>query len=378
MSRDLIFKTLKKSWARDDFTYKPSLAPAASTPKLVPTPEESARLKKLSDLRSRAESGDPKAVKEWRAAHTRVVALRVRSRGGDPKAVRACQVLEQSGVFGKSHNLTVSGVDVKSAAEILERARKGDTQAQETFRKMAAGAKGTPEGRAILDAVIKAHQSSSSGYGFGAPGGYKMTGLSKQGTFITWTAPFPDSTGTMAPAFAKPVTGITWSASGTFSGREEIMGSDDVFGEFVGDEERLARDAGPTERAASARISGPFSAIASRFARKGKRGHQGRRLSKLAWRASRGDAAAAAKLQQVTTRLQQRASSGDARATALLQKVQAVQARAQAQAQAAQQVAPTAAPTYAPPPAAPAPVANVTYSAPYASSDESEYVEEEY
>jgi hypothetical protein len=279
MSRDLIFKTLKKSWARDDFTYKPSLAPAASTPKLVPTPEESARLKKLSDLRSRAESGDEKSKKEWRAAHTRVVALRVRARGGDPKAIRACQVLEQSGVFGKSQKTTVSGSERPSRE---------------------------------------------------------------------------------------------------FVGRQEIMGSDDVFGEFVGDEERLARDAGPTERAASARISGPFSAIASRFARKGKRGHQGRRLSKLAWRASRGDAAAAAKLQQVTTRLQQRASSGDARATALLQKVQAVQARAQAQAQAAQQVAPTAAPTYAPPPAAPAPVANVTYSAPYASSDESEYVEEEY
>jgi hypothetical protein len=123
-----------------------------------------------------------------------------------------------------TRKISVSGTDVKSAAELLERARKGDEKAQKTFRKMAAGAKGTPEGRAILEAVIKANQLSSSGYGFGVPGGYKMTGLSKQGTFITWNAPFPDSSGMLAPAFAKPVTGITWSASGTFSGRDEILG----------------------------------------------------------------------------------------------------------------------------------------------------------
>ena len=40
--------------------------------------------------------------------------------------------------------------------------------------------------------------------------GYKMTGTSKDGTYVEWEAPFIDSAGMMAPESAKPVSGISW------------------------------------------------------------------------------------------------------------------------------------------------------------------------
>jgi hypothetical protein len=159
----------------------------------------------------------------------------------------------------------------------------------------------------------------------------------------------------------KPSVSGREEISGELVGRMEISGEESL-GEFVGDEERLARESGPAERAAAARISG-----ASPRRHRGKQ--RSRNLRKLVWRASRGDAAAAAKLQQVTARLQQRASAGDARASAVLQKVQSMQVRAQAQA-AQQPAAPPPPPAYAPPQPTPTQPIEATYAAPAADFEE--------
>jgi len=196
MSTDLIFTNCKKSWARDDLSYKPLAATSPSPAKLVPTPGETARLRSLTSLRARAESGDAKARKEWQVMHAKVAALRVRARGGDPKALRACQILEDSGLFGKSPRSPVSG-ELVGRQEIM--------------------------------------------------------------------------------------------------GRQEDMGSEEIMGAFVGDEERLARDAGPAERDASARISGLFSPR-SVLKRIRSRKLKADRRSKV-WRATRGSARAFSDLQ---------------------------------------------------------------------------------
>jgi hypothetical protein len=272
MSQDLILRTVKKNWARgglEDLSYTPISVSSPETPKVVPTPEERARLGKLATLRARAESGDARSQKEWRVTLTKVAALRVRARGGDPKAVRACQVLEQSGIFGKSR------------------------------------------------------KSASNG----------------------------DAPNTL---------------SGEVVGRQEIMGREELLGEFVGDEERLSRDAGSAERDATSRVCGTFP----NFARNRKHHQRGRRLRKLVWRSARGDASATSRLQQVTSRLQQRSSAGDARATALLREVQDMRSRAQARVASQTATSPAAALTpTAPPPGAPpaaAPPIEVTYAAPAA------------
>jgi hypothetical protein len=153
---------------------------------------------------------------------------------------------------------------------------------------------------------------------------------------------------------------------GAGSGREEICGKEEILGEFVGDEERLLRDAGQTERSASVRIRGDYPTSNPSWRR--NRRHKGRRLRKLAWKASHGDANAATRLQQVTTRLQQRSAAGDTQATALLQKIQAAQSQLPSQATpynpAQPATYPPAAPFVANPPPVLNPPLNVTYAAP--------------
>jgi hypothetical protein len=52
-------------------------------PKLAPTPGERKLVEKLAMLRTRVESGDKKAGKEWRTALAKIAFLRNRARGGD-------------------------------------------------------------------------------------------------------------------------------------------------------------------------------------------------------------------------------------------------------------------------------------------------------
>lgn len=256
MSRDLILKTVEKNWARGQVSTQAALTATSTVTKLTPTAEEKSRVEKLASLRMRAESGDTGAKKQWRKTLSRVRDLKTRAKRGDARAARACQVLEDSGLFGHTQKISVSGAD------------------------------------RLLGEIANLAESS---------------------------------------------------------------GAAEILGDFVSDEDRLAGEAGSCEREASARVSGALP-----WGRRRKRRSGARRLRKLAWRASRGDASASARLQSASARLQARANAGDARAQAMLQKVRDVQARAQATS--TQQ--PAATPVYAPPPPVPAPVASATYATP--------------
>lgn len=244
MSYDLVLPIVKKNWSRESL---PLLKPVVATKtKLVLTAVEKARLSQLAALKSKAESGNSAAGKEWRKTVGKVVALRVRAKGGDARAVRACQVLEGSGLFGK---VSVSGKDLP---------RKKN--------------------------------------------------------------PFSDETACREPAKKNPFS------------------TDDSLGAFVGDEERTEREAGLTEQRATARVRGAYSTqLLGQWRDRGRR--RRRHLQQLVRRSARGDAAATAKLQQVTARLSQRAATGDTRASSVLQQIQSMTSRAQS-------VTPTATPYY--------------------------------
>lgn len=226
MSQDLFLGIVKKNWARGalDANPLPPLHPVVATPaRLSPpmTAAERARVGKIYSIRSRAESGDPAARKEWRKISTAVVGLRVRARGGDPRAVRACQVLEETRLFSQKSSLSGAAT----------------------------------------------HQ----------------------------------------PPPQLPVD------DGSGSETEHLLG------EFVGDEARTAREAGGAEQEADARVRGEY-AVLGQWNWRGRR--RRRHLRHLVERSVRGDANAAAKLQQVTARLTQRSQAGDQGATSLLQQVQ--------------------------------------------------------
>lgn len=256
MSYDLFLGTTKKNWARE---VTPVLKPVtAASPGLSLTPAERARVRQLATLRAKAEGGNPAARREWRKVMTSVVALRVRARGGDPRAVRACQVIEETGLFGKSARVTTSGADPRRSQTV---------------------------------SALAQHRASST----------------------------------------------------------KAADDEESLGEFVGDEERAAREAGGSERVAASRIGhsrGPreWQAYRDRARSRikgayptqllgqwrGKGRERRRHLRRLLRRSLRGDAAATARVQQLTARLTQRSQAGDARASALLQQVQQETAREQA------------------------------------------------
>lgn len=562
----------RKSWARDSSPRAPAAAVAPPAPKLVPTAEEQARVERLATLRARAESGDKRARKEWGKAISQVKVLRARARGGDPRATRACQVLEASGLLGKSVKVSVSGVASRKTYLAEKSARSGQPavlvlepvvelvnptmtlssdQGLQNFRllRLLQGDKkvftGPPTlantGKTItLEGSVSRSRPAKLLFDYSGPGEGTLrarletstvSGREEIGRMFArdsrcqyfsgrgdslgdlvgltadWTLPKRPVTEAarqelteaimnidvkakaLAPDLEVPGRPNEWSPDASYanqkralagdkralqvaaygsavklledarggvqytnaspldsqvlndflkssrgdkgslerikrnqelslkgnnldafrytatvqglkiafdlvhkrphareavkqqllssrmttsdaSGREESCGREEILGDFVGDEERLAHDAGPAERASAARISG-----AAPWGRRSRGKSRARHLRKLVWRASRGDAAASAKVQAISARLQQRSSAGDARATALLQKIQAMQARAQA-ISTQPGATPAAAPAYAPPPPpVPAPVANVTYAAPYASDVDPEYDE---
>ena len=349
MAYDLLFDAIlkrpniiKKSWARCDRGPSPVIPPSPPVAKIAYTPEEKTRLDKLASLRMRAESGDKKARREWRRVLSQVKTLRKRARRGDARASRALLVLSSSGVVGDSQKIAVSGDDVKSTAAILDSARRGDKQAQQHFAKLFASAKeGNPS------QALKQNADTTDIH------------LARQ------VLEEEASKGNVSAQIKLRKMKIRDAVK-----REQRegpdLGSSEIMEEFVGDEERLSRDAGPAERTASARICGEYPS------RRGRSRNRGRRLRVLAWKSSRGDAAATAKLQQITTRLQQRASAGDTRAANLLSQIQTAQTQAQSQVT-SQPAAAASAYAYPPtgsPPAAPAPV---TYTAPAQDFTEDDY-----
>ena len=312
MSQDLFLKTVRKNWARGSSSeFLTPLKPVMENSRLSPplTAAEKKRVGEIATVRTKAESGDPAARKEWRKISTAVVGLRVRARGGDPRAVRACQVLEETGVFGRSQKISVSGA-----------------------------------GRGGLLASSAASQLRS-----------------RQAA-----APAPQ-----------------------YQDDDSGSAGESLLGEFVGDEARTAREAGGAERDACARVQGTYSLLG---AWGGRRGRRRRHLRRLVERSARGDAAAAAKLQQVTARLTQRAQAGDQQAAALLQQVQSWTSTYQSRLAANPALAATS-PYAAPVPYAPAttapqstpytaaatlqattqPVANVTYPSPQSFDDDDSF-----
>ena len=138
MSLDLFLGVTKKNWARGGSeAILPTLKSVVATPSRLSPPLTAAEKKRVGEItvvRTRAESGDPAARKEWRKISTAVVGLRVRARGGDPRAMRACQVLEETGLFGRAQKVTVSGAGrgglLASTAAAQLRSRQAATPPQ--------------------------------------------------------------------------------------------------------------------------------------------------------------------------------------------------------------------------------------------------------
>ncbi len=353
MSYDLILKRpdiIRKSWARDDVSYKSIMSATAAGPKLVPTAEEKARISKLAALRMKAESGDRTAKKEWQRVSTKVAALRVRARGGDPKAVRACQILEDSGLFGKSRNISVNGWQHKHPhfaayqAEKHRRALLGKFVGRDDFLGKFVG----DEERTLREIGPSERKDCPSGK-------------------VPVVRMFADETKKKNPLYVRRTVCEE-------PGKVDLLKGS--LSEFVGDEERTLREAGLSERSASNRVHGDLpSEIVGRWSRRSSK--RKRHLRRLVWQSARGDANASAKLQQITMRLQQRSNAGDARAAALLQQIQSMQSSAQAKF--AAQPATTAVITPPPgaPPAAPPPAPiNVTYPAPGYPTPDTDYSED--
>jgi hypothetical protein len=66
---------------------------------IATTPDEQQYLAALAVLRMKADSGDPAAQKEWKAAMVTVEALRKKAAKGDDKAQRTVAILKESGIF---------------------------------------------------------------------------------------------------------------------------------------------------------------------------------------------------------------------------------------------------------------------------------------
>ena len=287
MSRDLFLKTVRKNWARGSSSeLLPPLKPVVDTASRLSPPLTAAERKRVGEIavvRTKAESGDPAARKEWRRISTAVVGLRVRAKGGDPRAVRACQVLEETGVFGRTQKVTVSGAGGAGRGSLLA----SSASSQLRSRQAAPPQSSDDDSGSVVESLL---------------------------------------------------------------------------GEFVGDEDRTAREAGRAEREAADRVRGTYTALGQWGGRGGRRR---RHLRRMVERSVRGDAAATARLQQVTAKLTQRAQAGDQRAAALLQQVQSWTSTYQSRLTAS----PNQATTYPPQPyAAPVAPQSTPYSSPYAAA----------
>jgi hypothetical protein len=93
MSYDLILKSSKRNWSREP------LAPET----VILSPEEQVKNQttKLALIKSSAEKGDKKAVKQWTKINKKVTAIQKKAAKGNPKAKASLAKLQQTGLFGK-------------------------------------------------------------------------------------------------------------------------------------------------------------------------------------------------------------------------------------------------------------------------------------
>ena len=93
MSYDLILKSSKRNWSREP------LAPET----VILSPEEQVKNQttKLALIKSSAEKGDKKAVKQWNKINKKVAVIQKKAAKGNPKAKASLAKLQQTGLFGK-------------------------------------------------------------------------------------------------------------------------------------------------------------------------------------------------------------------------------------------------------------------------------------
>lgn len=104
MAFDLFLGIIPKSWARGAPIAQTQ--PVTNEPTVICTPEEQTKLEKIALIRMRAESGDKKAQKQWKAMLAGIPSLRTKAKRGDPKAKRTLLILSQGGFFQRAQVFT--------------------------------------------------------------------------------------------------------------------------------------------------------------------------------------------------------------------------------------------------------------------------------
>lgn len=104
MAYDLFLGIIPKNWARG--APAAQAHPVASEPTATCTPEEKAKLEKLTVIKMKTQSGDKKAQKQWKAMLANIPSLRTKAKQGDPKARRILLILRQSGLLQRAQVFT--------------------------------------------------------------------------------------------------------------------------------------------------------------------------------------------------------------------------------------------------------------------------------
>ena len=92
--------SFRGSWFFAEYVFAPDPLPT--------TPVEKELIAHLAVLKMRVDSGDKKALPEWRKNMKAILAARERAKKGDPKAKRFVQVLSESGLFDGVQKMEVA------------------------------------------------------------------------------------------------------------------------------------------------------------------------------------------------------------------------------------------------------------------------------
>lgn len=122
VSQDLISEFANKDWANKPPTIEHECGPevcSVSVKKEPPTVEEKAKLDKLTKLKTKVDSGDKYAQRQWKDIISKLAALKTKAKKGDLRAKHALEILEGSGLFGPAQKL--SGSVMPRDQDIIEK-----------------------------------------------------------------------------------------------------------------------------------------------------------------------------------------------------------------------------------------------------------------
>ena len=380
MSYDLILKRSNINWARGGAApAQQPAAPAAMPAKFTCTPEEKAKLAKIAAVKAAAQKGDKKASAQWQnLLAVGIPALKARAAKGDPKAKRDLQCLKASGLFAAPAAVRGDFIGVYGPAaaghvrQLIQLARQGNRRAQgilsasriswvqgefigveDEYKRVNLTSQEIAHIQDLQNGFIKKfNESYSTGNPFRNPLTnldmawlYKMATKEKKTSVDDWlflqdkyAEPFLEQIDNSLQKLRDkgiPIVGEAppkkshGKSSGEFIGAypTQILGSD-----LNDDELAVAREGGPSERQALARVRGDFIGHGSEIGRRRRRGGtRSRHLKQIVKRAAQGDTNALAQMQQVQQRLGQRAAAGDPRANTLLQRISQWYSQYQAQ-----------------------------------------------